>query len=70
MAIKSLRIPTDVDVAEKAHKCKGNSRHPIQRGDKRLKVRNGWGWSHYCLHCARKMIRRDMDALEKLAGEL
>ena len=69
MAIKSLRIQTDVDVAEKAHKCKGNRRHPIQRGEKRLKVRNGRGWSHYCLDCARKMIRRDMDALEALDSE-
>lgn len=70
MAIKSLRIQTEVDVALRAHNCKGNRRHRIKGGDKRLKVRNGRDWSHYCLDCAEKMIRRDIDALEKLAGEL
>ena len=70
MAIKSLRIKTDVDVALKAHNCHGNSRHRIQRGDKRLKVRNEWGgWTHYCSECARTIFRRDMDALEALDSE-
>ena len=68
--IRSLRIQTEVDVAEKAHDCKGNKRHRIERGDKRLKVRNGWDWNRYCLDCARNMVRRDIEALEALAEEL
>ncbi len=68
--IRSLRIPAKVDVVLRAHNCKANKGHRLQRGDKRLKVRNGGGWSHYCLDCARKMIRRDIAALEALAGEL
>ena len=61
--IKSLLIRTDVDVAKKAHNCKGNARHRIRRGDRRLKVRNGRSWSHYCLECACNIVRRDVDAL-------
>ena len=68
--IRSLRIPTRVDVAHRAHNCQGNARHRIEGGDKRLKVRNGRGWDHYCLDCARKIVHRDIDALEALAGEL
>ena len=68
---RSLCIPAKVDVAQRAHNCKGNRRHRIQGGEKRLNVHIGGNWYHrYCLDCARKMIRRDMDALEKLAGEL
>ena len=68
--IKSLRIRAEVDVAQRAHNCQGNVRHRIERGDKRLKVRNGRSWDHYCLECARTIVRRDIGALEALGREL
>ena len=68
--IRSLRIRTEVDAAMRAHKCQGNVRHCIERGDKRLKVRNGRSWEHYCLDCARRIVARDIDALDALAREL
>ena len=68
--IKSLRIRAEVDVAQRAHNCQGNIRHRIERGDKRLKVRNGRNWDHYCLDCARTIVHRDIGALEALAREL
>ena len=70
LRIKSLCIPTEVDVAQRAHNCQGNIRHRIGRGDKRLKVRNGRSWDHYCLECARTIVRRDISAFETLAREL
>ena len=68
--IRSLRTQTRVDVAQRTRSCKGNARHRIQRGEQRLKVRHRQGWSHYCIDCARKIVRRDIAALEKLEGEL
>ena len=68
--IKSLRTRAEVDVAQRAHNCQGNIRHRLERGDKRLKVRNGRSWDHYCLECARTIVRRDIGALEALAREL
>ena len=68
--IRSLRIRAEVDVAQRAHNCQGNVRHRIERGDKRLKVRNGRGWDHYCLECARTIVRRDIGALEALTHDL
>ena len=68
--IKSLRIRAEVDVAQRAHNCQGNVRHRIERGDKRLKVRNGRSWDHYCLECARTIVRRDIGALEALTHDL
>ncbi|MGH6913783.1 MAG: hypothetical protein ACREH3_08770 [Geminicoccales bacterium] len=68
--IKSLVTRVEVDVAKKAHNCQGNTRHRIERGDKRLNVRNGRSWDRYCLECARTIASRDIAALEALAREL
>ena len=68
--IKSLVIRVEVDVAKKAHNCQANARHRIERGDKRLNVRNGRSWDRYCLECARNIARRDIAALEALARDL
>jgi hypothetical protein len=62
---RSLVVKTGVDFALKAHNCQANSRHRIERGDVRLKVRNGRSWDHYCRACAMNMIARD---LQRLAG--
>lgn len=68
--IRSLRIRAEVDVAKKAHNCQANARHRIERGDKRLNIRNGRSWDRYCLDCARTIVRNDIAALEALAREL
>ena len=68
--IKSLLTSIDVDEAQKAHNCQGNGRHRLERGAKRLKVRNGRTWDHYCLECARIIISRDITALKAIAQQL
>jgi hypothetical protein len=68
--IRSLRIRAEVDVAKKAHNCQANARHRIERGNKRLNVRNGRSWDRYCLDCAKTIVGRDIAALEALAREL
>ena len=66
MATKSLVIRVEVDKALKAHNCQGNRRHRLERGDKRLKVRNGRSWDHYCVICAGNIIQRDIVELQNL----
>lgn len=66
MAIKSLIVQVRVDTAGKAHNCQANSKHRIEKGDTRLKVRNGRSWNHYCCHCAKTIIDRDMRKLTEL----
>ena len=66
MATKSLVITTRVDRAKKAHNCQANARHRIQRGEVRLKVRNGRAWDHYCQACAATIIARDLEKLQRL----
>lgn len=68
--IKSLVTRVEVDVAKKAHNCQANARHRIERGDRRLKVRNGRSWDHYCLECGKAIVQRDISALQELSGNL
>jgi hypothetical protein len=68
MAIKSLVVQVGVDTAGKAHNCQASAKHRIERGDVRLKVRNGRGWDHYCRACALSIISRDISKLTALQG--
>lgn len=67
MATKSLVTRVEVDRALKAHDCQANRKHRLQKGDKRLKVRNGRSWDHYCAPCAANIIQRDIGLLQGLA---
>ena len=66
MAIKSLITQVGVDTAGKAHNCQASTKHRIEKGDVRLKVRNGRSWDHYCLACAKNIIGRDIEKLTEL----
>jgi hypothetical protein len=66
VATKSLVIRVEVDHALKAHNCQANRQHRLERGDRRLKVRNGRGWDHYCVPCATNILMRDMGRLRAL----
>jgi hypothetical protein len=61
--IKSLLIRVEVDEAQRAHNCQANATHRLEQGDRRLKVRNGRSWYHYCAGCAALMIQRDITEL-------
>ena len=64
--IKSLVSHVEIDEALKAHNCQRNSGHRIERGDRRLKVRNGRSWDHYCVSCAVVILGRDIAELQAL----
>lgn len=64
MSTKSLVTRVLVDQAKQAHNCQANARHRLQRGDFRLKVRNGRSWGHYCSECAKKILARDIAWLQ------
>ena len=69
MATKSLLIRVAIDEALKAHNCQANARHRIERGDHRLKVRNGRSWDHYCVSCASEILGRDIRELYTLQSQ-
>ena len=61
---------SNLDQAKKAHNCQANARHRIERGDARLKVRNGRSWDHYCVACAKTILECDIAELQGLTGRL
>jgi len=65
--IKTLVCRVDIDVAQRAHPCRRNTAHRILKGERRLKVRDGRSWKHYCIACAKQILSRD---IEKLQGVL
>ena len=67
---KSIIQRVDVDEAQKAHNCQHNENHRLERGDKRLKVRNQRSADHYCVACALDIIERDIAKLHELARQL
>jgi len=69
LATKSLVIRVEIDHALKAHNCQANARHRLARGDKRLKVRNGRSWDHYCVPCATGILVRDVAKLRTLLAQ-
>lgn len=64
--IKSLVIRVEIDHALKAHNCQRSSKHRILAGNRRLKVRNGRSWNHYCIPCAIIILERDIAELQGL----
>lgn len=70
MPKKSLVQRVEIDHALKAHNCQANSRHRLERGDRRLKVHNERSADHYCLECATKIIEQDLAKLQELARQL
>lgn len=68
--IKSLVISTKIDTVARAHKCRGNSSHILQRGDKCLEVKDGRNRNRYCLACAKRIVERDLNKLRELQKSL
>ena len=67
---KSIILRAEVDEARKAHDCQHNSKHRLQRGDKRLKVIVSRSPEHFCVDCALEIIERDISRLQSLARQL
>lgn len=68
--IKSLIEQIGIDTAGHSHNCQGNAAHRIEKGKFRLKVKNGRGWDHYCLACAKNIVARDIQKLTELQSDL
>lgn len=68
--VRSLLSRIEFDTVKKAHDCQGNAGHRLERGSRRMKVRNGRSWDHYCLSCAQRILEGDFQKLQVLQEEL
>ncbi|TRZ53142.1 hypothetical protein D4S03_02260 [bacterium] len=64
---KSLLVSMEITVAGKAHNCRFNKGHRIEKGVSRLTVNPD---QHYCLPCARSFIAKDLQRLQSLLADV
>ena len=69
-APKTILIKISVDEAARAHDCQHNSRHRLERGHRRLKVKKDRSNEHFCVPCALAIIERDIAKLQVIAQQL
>lgn len=70
MPSRTLISRVEVDVAQRGHNCQGNSRHRIEKGHIRLKIRNERSWDHYCVACGGAILARDAAKLARVHASL
>jgi hypothetical protein len=66
MGRKSFLSRLEIDVAQKAHNCQHSKKHRIEKGNRRLKVSDGYAVSHYCIECAIKFLKLDAQTIDAL----
>jgi hypothetical protein len=67
---KSLILPLSADRALRGHTCQHSNKHPIAKGELRLKVATGRSPEYYCVACAQTFITQAIERLQKLSAEL
>ena len=67
---KSFLKNISIDTAKLSHFCKHNKKHKINKGDKRLKLKEGRASQHFCIECAKESLTRDINELNTLLTEL
>ncbi|ODT81028.1 hypothetical protein ABS71_00470 [bacterium SCN 62-11] len=59
-----------VEEAKAAHDCQHNSRHRLQKGDKRLAIRKERNFEYFCVACALESIDADIQKLTEFRQQL
>jgi hypothetical protein len=70
MPRKSLLVSMEITMAGRAHDCRYNKNHRIQKGDRRLTVRSDGDEHHYCLACAKTFIAASSEKLASIRAEV
>jgi hypothetical protein len=68
--VRSLLDSVQFDQAGSSHNCQASKAHRIHMGERRLKVKVGRSYEHYCLDCARKILAADAATLRALVAQL
>ena len=66
---KSLVKNIYISKAKRAHSCKSDAKHKIQKGDQRLTVKEGQSERNYCMECGKRFIDLAIDELSKIRSD-
>jgi hypothetical protein len=70
MSRKSLLVSMEITAAGRAHNCRYNKRHRLEKGVKRLTIKADGDEHHYCLACAKAFMAASADTLAALRAEV
>lgn len=63
---KSVVISMEITMVGRAHDCR-NGRHRLEKGMRRLTIKENGDERHYCLSCAKIFLKQ---GIERLQGSL
>lgn len=70
MGYKSLIVSMAITSAGRAHNCRYNKKHRLEKGSKRLTIKSNGDEHHYCIACARIFLLKDIDRLNLLLADV
>lgn len=66
---KSVVISMEITMVGRAHDCRYNGRHRLEKGMRRLIKENG-DERHYCLSCAKIFLKQGIERLQGLLAKV
>lgn len=54
----------------RTHSCRYNSKHRLEKGMRRLTIKEGRYERHYCLSCAKIFLKQGLDRIQVLLTEI
>jgi len=70
VAHKSLIASMEITTVGRAHDCRYNKRHRLEKGQRRLTVYSDGDEHHYCLDCAKVFLRKNVERLRQFLNDV
>lgn len=67
---KSVLVSMELTTVGRAHDCRFNKKHRLEKGMSRLTIREDGDERHYCLSCARSFLLQGAERLQTLLSEV
>ena len=63
---KSLIVSMEWTEVGRAHDCRSNKKHRLEKGQRRLTIKSDGDEHHYCVACAKTFLAADIKRLQTL----
>lgn len=67
---KSVLVSMEITTVGRAHDCRFNKKHRLEKGMSRLTIKEDGDEHHYCLSCARTFLLQAAERLQTLLQEV
>lgn len=67
---KSVLVSMEITTVGRAHDCRFNRKHRLEKGMSRLTIKEDGDERHYCLACARTFLLQGTERLRTLLSDV